>query len=110
MTNVELKNHFLILQTREIPVNGDLSNVAVELYHQYSIVDIETGQVLGKAQGEGILNIGTPNELELEFPGFVNWMENIKTALVTKAMRMTAERKAAELAAIEASKNNPLGL
>lgn len=92
---VEQKDHLFVLQTGEIPVNGDLSEVRVELCHQLSVVDIETGKVLGKSQGEGILNLGTPTELELEFPGFVDWIENIKIALVTKAMRMIAERKAA---------------
>jgi hypothetical protein len=109
MANVELKDHFFRLQTgQEIPVSGILLDVPVELCHQYSVVDIETGQVLGKAQGEGILNMGTPNELEVEFPGFSERMEWIKIALVTKAMQIIATRKAAELAAIEASKNNPL--
>jgi hypothetical protein len=35
-------------------------------------------------------------------------MEWIKIALITKAMRMIAERKAAELAAIESAKNTTL--
>jgi hypothetical protein len=108
MANVVSKDHFIVLQTREIPVSGDLSNVNVELYHQYSIVEIETGDVLGKSQGEGILNLGTPNELEVEFPGFSEKMEWIKIALITKAMGIIATRKAAELAAIEASKNTTL--
>jgi len=108
MNNVESKNHFEILQTRPIPVNGDLSNVVVELYHKYSIVDTETGKVLGTSPGEGILNIGTPNKLETKYPGFAERMEWIKIALVTEAMGIIATRKAAELAAIEASKNNPL--
>lgn len=106
MANVELKDHFFVLQTREIPVNGILSDVVVELCHQYSIVDIETGQVLGKSSGEGILNVGTPAELEAKYPGFAEWMENIKIALVTEAMQIIANRKAAELSALEAL-NNP---
>lgn len=97
MANVELKDHFFRLQTgQEIPVNGDLSTVTVELCHQYSIVDTETGQVLGKSSGEGILNAGTPAELELEFPGFAEKMEWIKIALVTKAMQIIATRKVSE--------------
>jgi predicted HTH domain antitoxin len=52
--------------------------------------------------------LGTPNELEVEFPGFSERMEWIKIALITKAMGIIAIRKAAELAAIEASKNTTL--
>jgi hypothetical protein len=105
---IDKKNHFFVLQTRQIPVDGILLDVIIELCHQYSIVDTETGEVLGTSPGEGILNIGTPNELETKYPGFAEQMEWIKVALVTEAMGIIANRKAAELAAIEASKNNPL--
>ncbi len=105
---IEKKDHFFVLQSRQIPVSGILLDVAIELCHQYSIVNLETGEVLGTSPGEGILNLGTPSELEVEFPGFSERMEWIKIALVTKAMGIIATRKAAELAAIEASKNNPL--
>jgi hypothetical protein len=104
---IEKKDHFFVLQSQQIPVSGILLDVIIELCHQYSIVDTETGEVLGTSPGEGILNLGTPNELELDFPGFTERMEWIKVALVTKAMGIIANRKAAELAAIEASKNNP---
>jgi hypothetical protein len=105
---IEKKDHFFVLQTRQIPVDGILLDVVIELCHQYSIVDTESGEVLGTSSGEGILNLGTPNELEVEFPGFSERMEWIKIALVTEAMRMIAERKAAELAAIESAKNTTL--
>jgi hypothetical protein len=102
---IEKKDHFFVLQTRQIPVDGILLDVIIELCHQYSIVNLETGEVLGTSLGEGILNIGTPNELETKYPGFAERMEWIKIALVTEAMQIIANRK---LAAIEASKNNPL--
>lgn len=102
---IEKKDHFFVLQSRQIPVSGILLDVIIELCHQYSIVDTETGEVLGISPGEGILNLGTPNELEVEFPGFSERMEWIKIALVTKAMQIIATRKAA---AIEAVNNNPL--
>jgi hypothetical protein len=105
---IEKKDHFFVLQSQQIPVSGILLDVIIELCHQYSIVDTETGEVLGTSPGEGILNLGTPAELELDFPGFSERMEWIKIALVTKAMQIIATRKAAELAATEASKNNPL--
>lgn len=108
MINIELKDHFFVLQTGEIPVDGELSGVRVELCHQLSVVDLETGKVLGKNQGEGILNLGTPTELEVKYPGFTEWMENIKVALVTEAMQIIATRKAAELAALENIGDNPL--
>jgi hypothetical protein len=104
---IEKKDHFFVLQSQQIPVSGILLDVVIELCHQHSIVDTETGEVLGTSPGEGILNLGTPAELELDFPGFSERMEWIKIALVTKAMGIIATRKAAELAAIEASKNNP---
>lgn len=94
MANVELKDHFFVLQTRKIPVNGDLSNVIVELCHQLSIVDTETGQVLGESQGEGILNVGTPTELDIDFPLFSQYLEYIKIALVTKGMQIITARQA----------------
>ena len=107
--NVELKDHFFRLQTGgEIPVDGDLTGVSVELCHQYSIVDLDTGKVLGKSSGEGILNIGTPNSLESKYPGFSERMEWIKVALVTEAMQIIANRKAAELVALESIDNDPL--
>jgi hypothetical protein len=105
---IEKKDHFFVLQSQQIPVSGILLDVVIELCHQYSIVDTESGEVLGTSSGEGILNLGTPNELEVEFPGFSERMEWIKIALITKAMRMIAERKAAELAAIESAKNTTL--
>jgi hypothetical protein len=101
---IEKKDHFFVLQTRQIPVDGILLDVIIELCHQYSIVDTETGEVLGTSPGEGILNLGTPNELEVEFPGFAERMEWIKIALVTEAMQIIATRKAA----IEAVNNNSL--
>jgi hypothetical protein len=107
--NIELKDHFFRLQTGgEIPVDGDLTGVSVELCHQYSIVDLDTGKVLGKSSGEGILSVGTPAELEIKYPGFAERMEWIKNALVTEAMQIIANRKAAELAALENLGNNPL--
>lgn len=106
--NVELKDHFFVLQTRQIPVDGILLDVNIELCHQYSIVDLDTGLVLGTSPGEGILNLGTPSQLELEFQGFAERMEWIKIALVTKAMQIITNRKAAELAAIENIGDNPL--
>jgi hypothetical protein len=105
---IEKKDHFFVLQSQQIPVSGILLDVAIELCHQYSIVDTESGEVLGTSSGEGILNLGTPNELEVEFPGFSERMEWIKIALVTKAMGIIATRKAAELAAIESAKNTTL--
>jgi hypothetical protein len=100
---IEKKDHFFVLQSQQIPVSGILLDVVIELCHQYSIVDTETGEVLGTSPGKGILNVGTPNELEIKYPGFAERMEWIKVALVTEAMGIIA----AELAAIEASKNNP---
>lgn len=89
------KDHFYRIQTSsEIPVNGDLLNVPVELCHQMTIIDTGTGEVWGTKPGEGILNLGTPNELEVEFPGLTEKMEWVKIALITKAMRMIVERKA----------------
>ena len=105
---IEKKDHFFVLQSQQIPVSGILLDVAIELCHQYSIVNLETGEVLGTSSGEGILNLGTPNELETKYPGFAERMEWIKIALVTEAMGIIAIRKAAELAAIEASKNTTL--
>ena len=93
MTTVELKDHFFRLQTGGIPVDGNLLEVVVQLCHQYSIVDTETGKVLGTSPGEGIINLGTPAELEIDFPGFTERMEWIKIALVTKALMIIAERK-----------------
>ena len=107
--NIELRDHFFRLQTGgEIPVDGDLTGVSVELCHQYSIVDLDTGKILGKSSGEGILNIGTPNSLESKYPGLSERMEWIKNALVTEAMGIIATRKAAELAALENLGNNLL--
>jgi hypothetical protein len=108
---IEKKDHFFVLQSQQIPVSGILLDVVIELCHQYSIVDTESGEVLGTSSGEGILNLGTPNELETKYPGFAERMEWIKIALVTEAMGIIATlkfRKAAELAAIEASKNTTL--
>jgi hypothetical protein len=105
---IEKKDHFFVLQSQQIPVSGILLDVVIELCHQYSIVDTESGEVLGTSPGEGILNLATPNELEVEFPGFAERMEWIKIALVTKAMRMIAERKSTELTAIESAKNTTL--
>ena len=105
---IEKKDPFFVLQTRQIPVDGILLDVIIELCHQYSIVNIETGEVLGTKQGEGILNIGTPNSLESKYPGFSERMEWIKIVLVTEAMQIIANRKAAELAALENVGNNPL--
>jgi hypothetical protein len=105
---IEKKDHFFVLQSQQIPVSGILLDVIIELCHQYSIVDTESGEVLGTSSGEGILNLGTPNELEVEFPGFSERMEWIKIALVTKAMGIIATRKAAELAAIESAKKHNL--
>ncbi len=105
---IEKNDHFFVLQSQQIPVSGILLDVIIELCHQYSIVDTESGEVLGTSPGEGILNLGTPNELEVEFPGFSERMEWIKIALIIKAMGIIATRKAAELAAIEASKNTTL--
>ena len=93
MTTVELKDHFFRPQTTDIPVDGNLLAVIVQLCHQYSIVDTETGKVLGTSPGEGIINLGTPAELEIDFPGFTERMEWIKIALVTKALMIIAERK-----------------
>lgn len=94
MTTVELKDHFFRPQTTDIPVDGNLLAVVVQLCHQYSIVDTETGKVLGTSPGEGIINLGTPAELETKYPGFTGWAENIKIALVTEALMIIAERKA----------------
>lgn len=104
MTNVKLKDHFFVLQTRQIPVDGILLNVVVELCHQYSIVNLETGEVLGTSPGEGILTVGTPNELEIKYPGFSEKMDWIKIVLVTEAMQIIANRKAS---ALEAANNSP---
>lgn len=93
MTTVELKDHFFRLQTGEIPVDGDLLKVIVQLCHQHSIVDTSTGQVLGHSPGEGIIDLETPEELELEFPGFTERMDWIKIALVTKALMIIEQRK-----------------
>lgn len=98
---IERKDHFFVLQTRQIPVSGILLDVIVELCHQYSTVNLETGEVLGTSPGEGILNLGTPNELEIKYPGFAERMEWIKIALVTEAMQIIANRKAERLAAME---------
>lgn len=105
MKTVELKDHFFRIQTsKEIPVDGYLLDIPIELCHQLSIVD-DTGKALGTSQGGGILSIGTPTELNADFPFFSEYMEYIKIALVTKAMQILASRKDTELAASKSSKN-----
>ena len=70
-TNIELKDHYYRFQSgNEIPADGDLTNVVLQLCHKLSIVETLTGKVIGETQGEGILSIGTVSELDVKYPGF----------------------------------------
>lgn len=94
--NVQLKDHFFRVQSAgEIPVDGDLQSVVLELCHKYSIVEMIEGLIVGSTTGEGIIKVGTVAELEVKYPGFADAMEFIKITLITEALEIIAARKAA---------------